>query len=543
MPESAAKKTKTQRTGDLIHPRNDGRDRSPARPSRLKRSPPKPAGWVAYLCLIVLTIGCYLPIFQSDIIWSSYDRVERSPFQSMEHWTDAWTLDMIRSEDSITLSSYFFEQALPLPPSAAHHAINLALHLIAAILLLKLLDTLKLPAAFSASLIFALHPSVLQPLFWSGYRSELIGLILILVALIFGIRNSGARDFIGLVIVSALAYLQHPASLVIPLVLMICIFYQKPTFHLKDYNRLLPLLGLTLFIGVWIQGSENGAELSIGDRFGLYAQNMFFHLKQALLPVDLALFHPFNAYDSYKSGTQYSALPFILFLPFYILIAFNYKKSWARGILLGLTAYLLCSIYGLAQTGAFIDGRLAHEDHQIYIALPMLIALVVCCFGGIAYNMGQSGRILWGIGLMLFVTFQLSLTASFAHAVSQREQLWHSLSKQWPDSWLPKLALIHAIQDSQGESQLLSQNQIIDTLLEILANEPTLINERILLARTYREVEQTTNALREYRRLLREPNLDNDFLLEAANFYDQLGLNWDANNARERITHSSNPSQ
>jgi tetratricopeptide (TPR) repeat protein len=235
-------------------------------------------------------------------------------------------------------------------------------------------------------------------------------------------------------------------------------------------------------------------------------------------------------------GAQSSLLPFLLFLPFYILIAINYKKPWARGLLLGLTAYLFLNFYGLTAMGAFLDGSLAHENHFQYIALPVIIALVVCSFGGIAHNMGSAGRILWCLGFTLFAGLQLTVTASYAYTLSDRAQMWYHVSEQWPEAWRPKLALIHTIQESGQDSVLLTQSEIIKMLEDILDKQPDLVQERKLLTRIYRNEGQNTNALRHYKRILRDSKPDNDFLLEAADFYDELGLSWDANNARERIT-------
>jgi len=535
MTDSKTESPRLPRKGNLIIPIADERDAAPVRRSHSKAAPPKPAGWLAYLALILLTIGSYAPIFTSELVWSEYDEVERSPYQSMESWTEAWTPDIVRAEDPFTLTSYFIEQKIPLDPAITHHAINLLLHIVAAILMLKTLDALKLPAAFSASLIFALHPSVLQTIFWSGYREELVGLIFILAALYFGVRNRSAGDFLALMLISAIGNILHPATLMLPLLLGLCIFYQNGFFHLKDYNRMLPLLCLALFIGVWTQGGSTGEDIAFGDRLGIYSQNLFFYLKQALAPIELGLFHPFDQSKGYSVGAQHSFLPFLLFIPFYVLIAINFKKSWARGILLGLTAYLLLIIYGISQKGAFIDGSLAYEDHFQYVALPIIIALVICTAGGIVRSMGPGGKILWYLGFTIFAGIQIAITSSYAYSVSDRAQVWYNLTEEWPDAWLPKLALIHTIQESGQDSELLTQIQIISMLENILEQQPNRVQERQVLTRFYRDEGQKTNALRQYKRILRESKPDNDFLREAANFYDELGQTWDADNARARI--------
>ncbi len=539
MPETPLKSPRVPRQGNLIIPATDKRDAAPVRRPRSKTAPLKPAGWLAYIALVLFTIASYAPIFTSGMIWSEYDEVERSPYQSMKSWTEAWSLDTIRHEDPITLTSYFLEEKIPLEPAVSHHAINLLLHITAAILLLKTLEALKLPAAFSAALVFALHPSALQTIFWSGYRHELVGLVLLLTALFYGARNRNMRDFLMLTVISAIGYILHPATLFIPPLLGLCIFHQNASVHLKDYNRLLPLLCLALFIGVWAQGNHTAQAIEFSDRISIYAQNLFFYLKQGLLPVELALFHPFNQSQGYNVGAQNSFLPFLLFIPFYVLIAINYRKSWARAFLLGLTGYLLVISYGLTQTGSFIDGSLAHEEHLQYIALPILIALVICTAGGIARNMGSAGKLLWYSGFTVAAALQMAFTASYAYTVSDREQMWYNLTEQWPDAWLPKLALINTIQESGVESKLLTQNEIVKMLGGILKEQPDRTEVRQLLARTYRSEGQKTNALRQYKRILLDPKLDNNSLREIADFFDQLDLTWDAKNVRERITNKT----
>ena len=142
MAEATPQKLVRQR--NLILPPAHTSDTEPVRHRRSKAPWSKPAGWLAYIVLVLLTVISYSPIFLSSLAWSEYDQVERSPYQSMEVWTEAWALEMIRTEDPITLSSYFIEQKIPLEPSDVHHAINLLLHITAAILLLKNLEALKL---------------------------------------------------------------------------------------------------------------------------------------------------------------------------------------------------------------------------------------------------------------------------------------------------------------------------------------------------------------------------------------------------------------
>ncbi len=540
MPPHQETVSRQPRTGNLILPRmEDPKDSAPER-SRKKRKlkPLKRAGIGSYLTLIILVLAVFAPIFSSDVLWSDYDFAQRSPYESMEHWTEAWHPDSIRSSDPITLTSYFLEQAIPLPTPIVHRAINLLLHLIASILLLRCLEALKAPAAFSATLVFALHPTVVQPIFWTGYRTEILGLILILGALYCGIRNRGTRGYLATVVLSTLACLIHPAAIAIPLILSLVIIYQEKSPHLHSFNRVLPLVCIALFIGVWTlagqspENSESTTDAMVSLNHA--GQNMFFYIGQALLPVTPSLFHPIDGGNSYQVGADMSLLSFFLFFPFYVLAVWNFRKKWSRVMLLGLTAYLALSLYGVTTTGAFIDGSPAHENYGQYVALPAIIGLVVCAAGHLFRSMGGGGKLIWPLGFSVFLLIQIAITGTYTYAIGEPARMWQSMVEQWPESWVPKAALIKRV--VADNSDLLNQTEQISTLESILEAKPDLAPERILLARKYVQAGQNTNALREYKRILRETTPDNAFLEEAAQFFDKVGLKWEASNARKRMS-------
>ncbi|CAA6679720.1 MULTISPECIES: hypothetical protein [unclassified Lentimonas] len=539
MSEPQTTEERMPRNGNLIVP--PSKDDAPRkRRKRTNTNEPPRARLRAYFALIALVALIFSPLLSSDVLWSDYDSVERTPFESMERWQDAWTLDSIRQNDPITITSYFLEQAIPLPAPVVYRGINILLHIFAAILLLKNLETLKFPAAFSATLIFALHPATIQTLFWAGYRTEIISLIFILSALYYGSRNRNARDYTATILLTTIACLIHPAAFAIPLILALIILNQERHVHIHSFNRVLPLICLCLFLAVWIGSGSSDTKttaeaLGATERLNHAGQNMAHFTRQALVPVNTALFHPFDKGANYQIGAQMSLLPFLLFVPFFILIAFNIRKAWARAILLGLSAYLLLIAYGTSKDGHFIDGELAHEDHYLYVALPMIITLVITALGRLIYNMGVAGKPLWVMGCSLLLFIEIAITGSFAYSIAEPTRMWTVMAERWPNAWQPQAALIDSISQSD-EAPLYTNKQLIDKLEAILEKRPDLVENRKTLARIFAEEGQRTNALREYKRILRETNPDNEFLEEAARFLDESGLNWDATKTRERKT-------
>ena len=79
-------------------------------------------------CLYCLGLINSYQLLSHFYIKSHMVKIRRSRAKSLSvngRMDEAWTLEMIRTEDPITLSSYFIEQKIPFEPSDVHHAINL----------------------------------------------------------------------------------------------------------------------------------------------------------------------------------------------------------------------------------------------------------------------------------------------------------------------------------------------------------------------------------------------------------------------------------
>ena len=535
MPEESTANKPEPRKGELIMPVERKGFQGPT-VKKHKLPPIKRVGLAGYCILIILTLSVFSPLLQNNVIWSSYDQTTRSAFNDMAHWTEAWTMDNLRNHDPISLTSYFLEQALPLPTAQAHHGINILLHLVAALLLLRFLQLLQLPGAWFTTLVFALHPATVQTLFWAGYRHEIIGLILILGALYYGVRHHGGYDYALSLLLTIIACIVHPAAFAIPIILALCTLFQKRHFKMQDYNRVLPVLSICLFIGVWAAGAPktDELELSTAQRIHLVGQNMYFYVEQALIPMQSALFHQAGKLSVQNLNTDLNLLPFVLFIPFFALAIFRIRQKWSRAILLGLIPFLLLLIPGLLQVGTFLDGSLAHEDHALYIALPAVLAFVISGSAAIVRRLKTGARPLWALAIGLLLLFEMTLTASYAYAIRQPTPMWQVMMQQWSSSWVPKAAYIESVRATDPDG--LHEQELIDLLENILQKQPELMEMRILLARSYRNAEQQSNALREYKRVLREFNPSDDFLKETIAFYESMGMQWEADNARQRLT-------
>ncbi len=498
----------------------------------------KPTRWYGYLALALITLTGFYPILGSPVLWPEYETMPRSPFASISDWTEAWTLASIRHHDPITLTSYFVEQQLPFSPELTHRALNLLLHLLAAVLFLKIAEALRLPGALFAAMVFALHPMVMPAVFWSGYRELLMATVFTLGALLCGIRNRHKSDFILLLVLSALSFLSHPGTLVLPIALAFFIFFNKRFTSLPDYNRVLPVFCIALFFAVWLQPGRAATEAAAkNELLAIGSQNMAFFIQQGLLPDEPALFHTISENQSYSAGATNKLLPFAFFLPFYILIGFNFKSHWARGMLCAVTCFLLFSMANVFHEGTFLDGQPAHEPARIYLALPFMLWLVACGTAAFFSLGGQSGLLIWRVACGILIASQLVAAHSAARSLANPTEFWRNLAEKWPTSWQARLAYLDSTRNEAGFT--LPDSAAVELMTSILAQQPERHELKYDLLTIYLRRAQGTNAVNEYRRILRDTQPTTDFLAEAADFFDRMGLEREAAIARNRIRQST----
>ena len=499
-------------------------------------------GLFEYILLTLAVITTFGWMIQSDLLWTDFDQANRNAFVEMNYWHDAISKEHVLSREFLPSLSYFAEQQSPLSTAATHRSINLLLHLIAIFLLLRLLRQFNLNGALAATLVFALHPSVVQTLFWPGYRMELFGLIFLLLAVIVSLQRHEKNYYLLSLIVSTIAIFIHPAAVFLPVFLALCIYFKKKEFALENFNAVLPLICANLIVNTWMQSqATSGIESSPNLQAWLYTagQNIYFFLKQAILPNSPSLFYPYDTESLKQATLDFSLLPFCLFLPFYILAFIKLRQRWGRALLLGLTSFILLLLPGIQSPGTNLAGEPAHEDYSLYIALPPLIALIVCGTKTISSRITQAGKGVWYIAVCVFLIFEFIHSAGFSYLLSSTENMWRAQSIEWPEQWVPKAALARELHKYENSSK--KQRELKNLLESILRDHPERLPERKLLLKTYLETGEINNALNQYRYILSETEPPIEFMKEASVFLDSMNLRREAERTRERIRQRLNP--
>ena len=194
-----------------------------------------PADWrlvvLGVLVLVGLTALAYRPALAAgyvrfdDTDYVQENRLLRSPAGLTQLWTQPRAYPVGVPFYPITFSLHWLEYRLWGPAPAGYHAVSVGLHALNALLVWLLVRRLRLPGAYFAALLFALHPVQVQSVAWLAERKNVLAgsfYLLAALAALRHVRRGTWGAFAATIVLFALGLLSKPIVCTLPVALLIC---------------------------------------------------------------------------------------------------------------------------------------------------------------------------------------------------------------------------------------------------------------------------------------------------------------------------------
>lgn len=400
--------------------------------------------WWLGLFLIAAILLAYRPAWTGKPIWDDDAHLTKPELQSLTGLVRIWIEPGTTPQYYPLVHSVFWvEHKLWGDTTLGYHLVNILLHVTAAILLLKILRTLGIPAAELAAAIFALHPIQVESVAWiSELKNTLSAVFYFSSALAYlqFDRTRNRRMYAVALILFAGGLMSKTVVATLPAALLVIFWWERGRLSWNpDVWPLVPFFAAGLIAGLFtawmevhlVQARGSEFDFSLLERILIAGRVSWFYLGKLFWPADLIFsYPPWNI--NQVVAWQY------LFPAAMVLLAgalWGLRRRW-RGPLAAFLFYIgtLFPALGFFNVYPFRYSFVA--DHFQYLACIGPIVLTSVGIDALFRSYGRGKRLWEKVFCAALVAVLTGLTWQQSKMYSDPETLWRTTITRNPDSYL-----------------------------------------------------------------------------------------------------------
>jgi len=222
--------------------------------------------WLLGLILILFVILAYTPVWKAGFVWDDETILTANPcivgpLGLKEIWSTP-AADIC----PLTLTTFWAEHALlglnPLP----YHLVDVLLHGLGAILLWRVLRSLRVQGAWLGAALWALNPVTVESVAWITEMKNTESALFFLLSILFFVRWLTAKGRAGggwsyalNSLFAVLAMAAKSSTVILPVVLCLCAWWIEGRWHWRNVVRTVPLFLMAIAasaLSLWTQGLQ-----------------------------------------------------------------------------------------------------------------------------------------------------------------------------------------------------------------------------------------------------------------------------------------------
>jgi tetratricopeptide (TPR) repeat protein len=392
--------------------------------------------WLFALALLVATILVYSPAWNGQPIWDDEIHITRPELRSLHGLARIWTDPSATPQYYPVMHTLFWVEyriwdgwVLP------YHLFTICCHALLALLVVLVLRRLKVPGAWIAGFVFALHPVHVESVAWFSEVKNTLSGVLAAAALLAYLKYDQHRYrwayFLALALF-AIGLLTKTAIVALPAVVLIILWWKRGSLAWRhDVRPLVPFFAVGLAasaITIWVEQkfcAEHGEVFAFSwlDRCLVAGRLFWFYLGNIFWPANLSLIYPPWSIDSSQVWQYLFAFGAVA-----MGIGFWLLRGKSRAPLAALLCFvaLLFPILGFFNLSFFMTSAagaphsaICRADHFQYLADIPIIALVCACLA--QFSISLSGTVRSGLSGVAVLVVALLAFGSFARSGTFRD--------------------------------------------------------------------------------------------------------------------------
>jgi protein O-mannosyl-transferase len=427
------------------------------------------------LLLVAATIVAYQQAWRAGFIWDddvyvTGNKLLTAPDGLRRIW---FSLESPSQYFPLVYTTFRIDRALWGLNPAGYHWVNILLHAANAVLLWLLLRRLRVPGAWFAAALFALHPVHVESVAWITERKNVLMGFFFLLALLCWTKfcEQGSRNkwrWYALALgCYALALFSKTVACTLPAALLLILWLRREPITWRRVGQVVPFVILGIAMGlvtIWWeryhQGTQ-GALFAIGlpERFLIACRATWFYLGKLIWPAHLSF-----SYSHWEISASYLADYLWVVAIAVLAVAIYFGRRWvgrSAEVALGFFVATLSPMLGFIMLYTFRYSFVA--DHYQYLAsigpLALFAAGTTTAFGLVPRQQRFLKPAICG-ALLLLLGFR---TWQQCGAYSNPETLWRAVIAENPGSWMAHNNLgIALTQRGQTEDALAHYHQALE---------------------------------------------------------------------------------
>ncbi len=405
--------------------------------------------WAAGAVIILLAVAVYLPALHAGFIWDDDQHLTQNPaIIGPLGFKDIWTSSQAVYYPLVLTSFWILHKFVDLNP-LPYHLLNVFMHAGSAVLLWRGLRQLGVRAAWLGAALWALHPVMVQSVAWVTELKNTQSCFFYLLSILFFLkadglpeRNSSYRRWhFGLsLFFFVLAITSKSATVMLPVVLVLCLWWRRNRFPWRDLPVLMPFFLISAMASAWTIWEQKFHAGAVGlewsqtwsERWAIAGWNIWFYLSKIAWPTPLSFFYPQWKIDATNP---------VVYLPLVAALAGLSLLWWKRTGLLRpvflAAAYFVVSLFPVVGFFNIYFFRFSFvSDHFQYLAAMGPLALVASGIASAGRGpFGRSGlqlESMVGAGLLFGLG---TMTWRQARNYADAETLYRMSIARNPDCW------------------------------------------------------------------------------------------------------------
>ncbi|UCG32298.1 MAG: glycosyltransferase family 39 protein [Phycisphaerales bacterium] len=395
------------------------------------------------LIITALVFAAYWPCLNGAFVWDDDEYVyDNDAVKSPDGVSRIWLTTEIPQYYPLTFTTFWLEWQLWGDRTFGYHLVSIVLHAANAILVWVLFRQLRLPGAWLAALVFAIHPIHVESVAWITQRKNTLSGLFYLAAFIsfwkFAVGGR-TRWYVATLALLTCALFAKTTTVMFPAVLVVVLWWAGRLRQKRVLLALVPLFAMCLAMSgvtIWYESTQVraiGEEWSAGlpERIAVAGKIVWFYLYKLLVPLEFIYNYPRWQIDPHAWVSYVPAAAALISL----VVMLIRRSPWDRALLAGVGSYVICLFPVMGFFNIYYMRYSFVADHFAYLPCLGVVAVVINGIAHLARRHAVNRTLMVILSAVLIAGLTLQ-TRRYSTAYEGAETLYRDTLEKNDDSWL-----------------------------------------------------------------------------------------------------------